>query len=167
MFESLKARWTVIGMTMVIGIIWILPNFVDLGKDWFLSKDKIIYGLDIRGGLHLVMGVDVDSVIIEKTKRMATNFAKELDERSLKHESVTIPPDNEKRIIIDVGAGGSVAAVTKYIEEFYPVTLQILSTEGTQLVIQYYDAKVLEYKKQIISQGQFQSTSKLCKQLPW
>jgi len=153
MFESLKARWTVIGMTMVIGIIWILPNFVDLGKDWFLSKDKIIYGLDIRGGLHLVMGVDVDSVIIEKTKRMATNFAKELDERSLKHESVTIPPDNEKRIIIDVGAGGSVAAVTKYIEEFYPVTLQILSTEGTQLVIQYYDAKVLEYKKQIISQA--------------
>ena len=70
MIQNLRLRWITILIILVASIAWVLPNFIerDLEKDqnWWGPTKKIVKGLDIQGGLHLVMGVNVDEVIIEK-----------------------------------------------------------------------------------------------------
>ena len=56
---SLRTRWLVFLVTVALGVLWVSPNFVKLEKEHWLAKSKMTLGLDIQGGLHLVMGVDV------------------------------------------------------------------------------------------------------------
>ena len=58
MIESLRARLAIIAIVFLAAFVWTAPNFVSLSKEaWWPSKDKLNYGLDIQGGLHLVMGI--------------------------------------------------------------------------------------------------------------
>ena len=58
MIENNKIRWAIVLFFLILAGAWMLPNFYTFKKgQWWISKEKLIYGLDIQGGLHLVMGV--------------------------------------------------------------------------------------------------------------
>lgn len=60
MLKSLKLRATLILLFLVISLIFLLPNFVDLKGAWkqYLPSDKIHMGLDLKGGMHLLLSLD-------------------------------------------------------------------------------------------------------------
>lgn len=154
MIQTLKMRWLVIVLTLILAFIWLLPNFVNLEKDdWWFTKDKIVYGLDIQGGLHLVMGVDVEGVIREKTARMARSFEQDLQNENLNYKSVSVPVDQRDRMVIAANTAADLNGIKALIEKNYGATLQVLSEEGTSMVVKYYDAVMLTYKKQVIDQA--------------
>jgi preprotein translocase subunit SecD len=153
MIESLKARWVIIFISLFLAIMWVLPNFVSLGDNWWFSKEKIIYGLDIQGGLHLVMGVDVEGVMAEKTARLSRNFRDELKDQGIAYQSVSVSEENKTELIVVLKEESDQETFSKYISEYYGTTLQILSQEGAEAHLRYYDAKVTEYRKQVIDQA--------------
>ncbi len=153
MIESLKVRWIIIVLTLVMAIVTVLPNFVDVGENWWFSKDKIVYGLDIQGGLHLVLGVDVEGVITEKSNRTIRNLPNEFKDQDVQHGEVTLNPENNREILIGFSGADQEKAIKKFIDDYYATTLQILDTEDNKVVVKFYDAKIQEYKKQVISQA--------------
>src|SRR3954470_12310292 len=50
-------------------------------------------GLDLQGGIHLVMGVDVDRAVREKAVRRAEEINAELDRKEVKGADVKGDPD--------------------------------------------------------------------------
>src|SRR5947199_8843126 len=50
-------------------------------------------GLDLQGGIHLVMGVEVDRAVREKAVRRAEELSADLDRRSIKGVDVKGDPD--------------------------------------------------------------------------
>ena len=72
MFESLKARLGVIAAVLIISAYIFAPNLMSKEDvpGWMPSQ-SLIYGLDIQGGLHLVLGVDTPGVLEEKLDRLA------------------------------------------------------------------------------------------------
>src|SRR5258708_39660332 len=50
-------------------------------------------GLDLQGGIHLVMGVEVDKAVREKAVRRAEEIAAELDRKDIKAAEVKGDPD--------------------------------------------------------------------------
>ncbi len=70
MFESLNARLSLVLFIFAVSLAWTMPNFVNTSGIWWPSQDKLSYGLDIQGGLHLVLGIDVDSAVEERIKKM-------------------------------------------------------------------------------------------------
>jgi preprotein translocase subunit SecD len=154
MIQSLKMRWLVIGLTLILAVIWLVPNFVQLDeKDWWFTKTKIVYGLDIQGGLQLVMGVDVEGVIREKTARMARSFESELQQDNVPHKSITVPEQHREQMVIEVNSPSDLAAIKAQIEKNHATSLQILSDEGNQLVVKYFDAVMFEHRKQVVEQA--------------
>ncbi|MCB0365913.1 MAG: protein translocase subunit SecD [Bdellovibrionales bacterium] len=152
--ESIKARVGIFILSILIGLAWVMPNFINFGEeDWWFSKKKIVYGLDIQGGLHLVMGVDTKGVIVEKTNRLAKSLQGELADKKVGFESVKTQDDDKTRLNVMLKTDADVASLEKYIEEFYPATLQILETDGTKVTLRYYDNVIREYKKQVIDQA--------------
>ena len=95
--ESLRLRSILATLGVTLAIVWVLPNILNVENNWWPSKSKLNYGLDIQGGLHLVMGADVEGVLTESTTRLiaslGTEFAK--DNINISDIKVTNPSTGE------------------------------------------------------------------------
>ena len=63
------------------------------------SQDShIVPGLDLQGGVHMVLGVDLDKAISDKARRIAARMRDELTEKHVEFESVDhLADDDEHR----------------------------------------------------------------------
>ena len=84
--ESLKVRLIFTFLSLVLGLIYFIPNIVSFEKDsWWPSKNKLVYGLDIQGGLHLVLSADVDEILKERLNRHGLEIKEKLEkEKNIK-----------------------------------------------------------------------------------
>ena len=60
-----------------MGFLYALPNFFkegtfDLGSEWLPGK-RMNLGLDLQGGLHLLMDVDVESVFKQQLENLKSS----------------------------------------------------------------------------------------------
>lgn len=152
MIEGLKGRTVAVVLFLLFCVIYLLPNFVKLPESWWFHKKPINYGLDIQGGAHLVYGVDVKGVLAERTERTGRTIAAELKERNV-DAGVTVTGDAKDLITVTVKSEGDRPKVDEYLKEYYGAALQIVQDEGTTVQAKYYDAKMQEYRQQIIAQA--------------
>ncbi|MDI6889318.1 MAG: protein translocase subunit SecD [Thermodesulfovibrionales bacterium] len=81
-------RLALIGLTLVLAVVFFLPNtpafkyLPDLWKKHMPSKG-IVLGLDLRGGLHLVFEVEGDKAVEITTERYASTLKDALIKRKL------------------------------------------------------------------------------------
>src|SRR5918912_650393 len=75
-------------------------------------------GLDLQGGIHLVMGVEVDRAVREKAVRRAEEIAADLDRRDIKGADVKGDPDTG--VISVTGPAPVVAKAKEQISSDYP-----------------------------------------------
>ena len=59
-------------------IVLLAPTFVQPVPEWWPWKQAIRLGLDLKGGTHLLYGVDVDAAIDATLDRMVTDVEREL-----------------------------------------------------------------------------------------
>jgi preprotein translocase subunit SecD len=62
----------------VASIVLLAPTFVQPVPEWWPWKQPIRLGLDLKGGTHLLYGVDVDAAIDATLDRMVTDVEREL-----------------------------------------------------------------------------------------
>lgn len=153
MIESLKVRLIVVLLVVAGAIIWNVPNFTQVGENWWFSKSKIVYGLDIQGGLHLVMGVDVDAVVTEKSERQSKALKDEFKDSEVGFKDIVVNPENKREIIVSLNTGAEGQAVENHIAKYYPSTIQVLDKTDSAVTLKFFDSKVLEYKKQVVDQA--------------
>ena len=142
--ESSKVRWLVISGVMSLALWWSLPNFF---QAWWLPKEKLVYGLDIQGGLHLVLGVNVEDVLDKKLNRSTKGISE-----YLKEEGVTVQKSEVRGSNIYIQTSNARLAQEK-IKEEYGSTFRILNSKGNQLTLTYLSHQEDQAKKDIISQS--------------
>ena len=77
MAQSLRWRIIVIVVVAFLGVIYMLPSFPavkDSGLGKALPNDEINLGLDLKGGIHLTLGVDVDKAVINALGQAGTDI---------------------------------------------------------------------------------------------
>ncbi len=134
---------------LLFAIVWVLPNVVPV-KKW-ITDNRLNYGLDIQGGVHLVMGVDVEGVVSETVIRQARGLEAEFAKENIQATFAT-PKASDGEIEITPAAGQADKLKT-YIEKNQSTLLQLFSTEGEKLTYKYLDAYLTDYKARIISQA--------------
>jgi preprotein translocase subunit SecD len=69
--KSLKLRFILVGIFLVISIIYCLPNLYEPQGDLkkYLPSDKIHLGLDLKGGMHLLLELDMAKMMQNLTDR--------------------------------------------------------------------------------------------------
>jgi preprotein translocase subunit SecD len=70
-FKSLKLRFILISVFLVISIVYCLPNIYELKGDVkkYLPSDKIRLGLDLKGGMHLLLELDTIKLMENMVER--------------------------------------------------------------------------------------------------
>lgn len=151
--ESYRTRSVLAILGVVLAIVWVMPNLVNFSENsWWFSKSKLNYGLDIQGGLHLVMGVDVEGVIGESATRMLGSIKAELAKEQIAVNDATVTKASEGQMTFTYAAGTK-DKLEKFISEKYGTALQVISSNETSLVARFFDSYLNDYKTKVIHQA--------------
>lgn len=154
--ENLRLRTIVSVCGLILAFVWLFPNFVNVKerKIWWPTEKKINEGLDIQGGLHLVMGVDVAGVVSEGTVRLAAVLKQELAKEQVEVTEVKSPKASEGEIEIAFSGGAAAKdKVIKFMDSKYASTLQKMQESDSSLTYKYFDAYMIENKNRVIQQA--------------
>lgn len=150
---SLKWR-TVIAVLILLGVvIKIMPNFVNLENKWWPTKGKVVYGLDIQGGVHLVMGVDVEAVMRERLNRLTRSLTEEFKTAQIPLKEVVVSDEKNHEIKVALASPADISRAKDQIEKNHRGFLQILSESNGEIVGKIYDTQALEIKRQVLDQS--------------
>lgn len=155
MIESLKARLIIVTTAVILAVIWLIPNFVSLDKDFFWpSKDRIVYGLDIQGGLHLVLEADIDELIQKRLNRIRLNIQNQMKEDKVPEAVITVSDTVPFFMDITAKAPENLKYIQKVLKDLgYSSDLQTLKEADTTLRLAYFDNRIKDIKEQIINQA--------------
>ena len=135
-------RWKFLLMTglIIFAAVLLLPSFYSNTPQWFkkyVYQEGLKLGLDLQGGMHLILRVDVDQAV----RNAAELAARDLQD-ALKHDKITIvrrkSPKNDE-IIFAVPNKNAVEQIQNILEEDFPnLVLKEVRENGKfpQLVLQ-------------------------------
>jgi preprotein translocase subunit SecD len=148
-------RWKVIAVVAlcVIGVFLALPNLI--GRDhtgWlpdWVPQRQITLGLDLQGGSHLLMEVDVDSVLEARLESLADGIRSEFREAGIGYT--------------ELGIAGDAVRVTLRDPADIERTRSILTELGTGMTLEisddgvaqmaFTDAEILRLKRDAIQRS--------------
>lgn len=151
--ESLRLRTILAVLGVALAVVWVVPNVVNMDNRWWFSKSKLNYGLDIQGGLHLVMGVDVDGVVTESIQRVVASLKPELEKEGIAVGEVKSTKPSQGELDVFFTGADAKEKIRKIMNERHSTMLQEVGNTDTSLTYRYYDAYMTDYKNRVIQQS--------------
>ena len=155
MIESLKARFLILGLSAFLALLYFTPNLSSFQNiSWWPSKNKLIYGLDIQGGLHLVLSADVDQILQEKLKQLSLEIQKELKKKNIEIEKLEIRAKKPYFLFLKLQKSSDVKIFQSWLEDSsISRDLQLLEEKNQQIKMAFYKTRIIEIKEQAIEQS--------------
>jgi protein-export membrane protein SecD len=93
------AKFAFLMVTIVFATVYVIPTVANLNPQTtkFPFKDKINLGLDLQGGLYMVLGVDFNQIYREVVDRQITSFSERLKEKGVTVKAVKMQADGSTR----------------------------------------------------------------------
>ncbi len=149
---SLRMRWILAVAGILLAVVYLVPNiFPQVGDKW-ITKNRLNYGLDIQGGLHLVMGVDVSGVVGESAQRMGVQIKTDMAKESVivTDSKLIQPKDGEIEFTV---AEDSKASFMKLMGDRYGTVFQKMKEDGNKVSYRYYENYLHENKQKVLQQA--------------
>jgi preprotein translocase subunit SecD len=151
MIKSLKIRMAITAVICLGALYFLLPTLIpQLPTPWnnYFPKDKIHLGLDLQGGMHLVLEVDTEKALESMMERTANDLKESLMENKVHFRNVEKTKGATISLQLTESAGKT--ALDKILNDQYP-DLEIDSSsphEDAQIVhIKIKDKRAVELKK--------------------
>ena len=143
MDKSLKWRIGVVLAVLVLSLTYTLPTFTDKLPSWWPQK-KVSLGLDLKGGIHLVMGVDLNAVMDHAAARAADEVRRSLADQSI---TATRVAKSERSLNIEAVFPDQAAlkAAESLLSKEHP-TLRVVQSSGLNLTLALSDSEMASIK---------------------
>ncbi len=155
MFGYSKVKSWVVIITLCIGVIFALPNFLPTSvyesvpksmQSWF---KPVTLGLDLQGGSYLLMEVDTNDLVKEKLNSLADLTRSALREERVRFSGLKVA---DGTMTLKVLNASDLNKVRETIRKQDSVPLQI-DTDGTNVTVSYTDEAMNIMKRQAVSQS--------------
>ena len=151
MIESLKARVFIVCLVTILAIVWLIPNFTTIDEEsLWPSKDHIVYGLDIQGGLHMVLEADINEVIQERLNRVGLSLKEKLEQEKVKNSSFSV--SSKPPYYLTFKTKNKEAFEKLLSRSDYSTYLQVLKETDQGFTMAYFETRVKSLKTQVIDQ---------------
>jgi preprotein translocase subunit SecD len=156
MSNSLKIRSGIVLASLVLALVSLAPTISgdSLPEWWRKAFDPIHLGLDLQGGMHLVLGVDADKAVESRLDTMADQTEDQLREKDVVFKRVE--RSTGERIVItlyDEAAGEQADAI---MAEIFPnLEALTLTSEGGYIQKNYRmsDREITEVREYAVRQA--------------
>lgn len=154
MFDSLRFKLAVVILAVAVTIIWTMPNFVNTTKFWWPSQEKLAYGLDIQGGLHLVLGIEVNNAIEARINKMGQTIRGDLQkEKNVVIDEIIVTGPSEGKVKITFANPKDKDAVKAYMEDAtngQGRIFQTLAVTDGYYEGRFFEAEITTFKKSLV-----------------
>jgi preprotein translocase subunit SecD len=157
MFKNLKIRTALTLLVCLASVIYLLPSLTDsLPASWTnnLPKEKIHLGLDLQGGMHLVMEVDTEKAVENTLERTGNDLKEALMESKVRFRNLERKKGNS--LYIELPDSESRTGLEKVLKGHYP-DLEFASSETIDgketAVLRFRPKRASEIKKLAVEQS--------------
>lgn len=145
--------WKVVLIVLVclLGVLIASPNFLsqktmDNLPNWYPDK-KMNLGLDLRGGVHLLMEVDFPAYLNDQLENLKDNLRKELRSEKIGYTNLSIQQD---KITINIRDQAQIEKATSLIQK--DKDLEVLSA-GEKLTVFYNEDYLKNMRSKLVDQS--------------
>ncbi|MBW6519758.1 MAG: protein translocase subunit SecD [Desulfoarculaceae bacterium] len=132
MNTSLKLKIGMLLSLIILSIATIVPSFYSATPDWwqkYMAPEGLRLGLDLQGGMHLVLKVDLKKAAEDSLELAAADLKDSLKEKSITAVRGAGTPGT---IIFTLPNTGAVATVQDLIKNDFPnINIQVEAKEGS------------------------------------
>ncbi|MEW6291177.1 MAG: protein translocase subunit SecD [Thermodesulfobacteriota bacterium] len=133
MNKSLRWKFLLLFSLLAFAGLTMLPTFYGNMPDWwkkYISPEGLRLGLDLQGGMHLVLKVDLDKAVENSLDFAAQDLKNNLKEQRI--SLVQTASDDAKKVIFTLPNADSAGKVQKLVEDDFPnLAINIQSEEGS------------------------------------
>ncbi len=141
MIRSLKIRGIIVALTIFFAIIYLIPSLTpELPQFWkkIFPTKKIHLGLDLQGGMHLILEVETDEALKANLDRYIDDFSSTFKQNNIKFSKILRKGLN----LIIKSPYNNINQIKNLITEQYR-NFQIVNESSNELTITFTD----KYKK--------------------
>lgn len=156
MFKSIKIRAALAIIVSLAALVYLLPSLdLPLPEAWkkYLPADKIHLGLDLQGGMHLVLEVDTQKAIETALERITYDLKETMMENKVRFRNIERKGDT---ISLELRDNPSRLALEKILNEQHP-ELVISTSEVVEgidkLTLAVNERRLAEMKKHAVDQS--------------
>ncbi len=91
MQKNLKWRFLLTGIVLCAALIYLMPTLNQNLPGWwdrYLPTDKVHLGLDLQGGIHLILQVEVEKAVESTVERVALDLKDSLRKKDIFYDSI-------------------------------------------------------------------------------
>lgn len=143
MLKSLKWRFVIYAAITLFAIFLFLPTVTSQLPSWYMKvipTDKIHLGLDLQGGMHLILEAESDKAVESYVERIKNNLKDDLKERGIPAGKV----EREKKDQIVLEVSGEKGKWEKLLSERYSMMQELSTSEigrGIWKIVLVLDSK--------------------------
>ena len=137
---------------ILFSVTYSLPTFFNEVPNWLTSINakKMNLGLDLKGGVHFLMQVDLDEVIDNKSRKFSNDIRSQLRKNKIRYSSFKF--ENNK-IFIDLSNNVNFEEVEDMLNKNYQNTFDIKRLEDNKLQISISENAINELRIAAIKQN--------------
>jgi len=156
MLKGLKWKFILYAAITLFAILLFLPTVTSRLPSWYtkvIPTDKIHLGLDLQGGMHLILEAESDKAVESYVERIKNNLKDDLKERGIPAGKV----EREKRDQIVMEVSGEKGKWEKLLSERYAIMQELSASEmggGIWRIVLVLDSKQADQiKKSALDQA--------------
>jgi len=91
MTKSLKWRFSLTAIVFAVALIYLMPTFTKGLPEWwmgFLPKEQVRLGLDLQGGIHLILEVEGDKAVEGTVERLVLDMKEILRKKDVFYDGI-------------------------------------------------------------------------------
>lgn len=146
-------RLAIVGIVTLISIVWMMPNILDTSKMWWPTKDKMTMGLDIQGGLHLVLKVDVDGALKQDATRVMSTIRTDLEREKVQVKDIAMNDALRGDMTVVLTSKDEAEKAEKRVTDYFGNTFNVSRKSDTELALAFSELFVREFKKSTIDRA--------------
>ncbi|MGD0626768.1 MAG: protein translocase subunit SecD [Thermodesulfobacteriota bacterium] len=103
MWRSIQLRAGLIVLFLALSILFLIPSLIDPLPTWWskvMPSEKIHLGLDLRGGMHLLLEVEVQKAVESALEKYASDIKDTLTKKDIPFNQVERTADGKISIIL-------------------------------------------------------------------
>ena len=137
---------------LVFSVIYSLPTFYSEVPSWLTSMNakKMNLGLDLKGGVHFLMEVDLDEVVTSKSKKLSDDIRSQLRKEKLRYKKYT---HQNNKIYIEFNDASFYESAENLIKTSYQNTFDIKKIKSNDMEISLSEDALNELRIAAIKQN--------------
>jgi preprotein translocase subunit SecD len=147
-----SAKQILVIFVLVFSVIYSLPTFYSEVPSWLTSMNakKMNLGLDLKGGVHFLMEVDLDEVVTSKSKKLSDDIRSQLRKEKLRYKKYT---HQNNVIYIEFNDASFYESAENIIKTNYQNTFDVKKINSNEMEISLSDDALNELRKAAIKQN--------------